>query len=113
MSKYKNEPQFHVSGKLGGKIASELGIDLSTTDAFTISMNFGTVIKRDIKWQTLHDALAESEFNLDHVFVQKILDSKRSSLCIVYEVLTCRGDSELDSDCDVEGLFILTLILPT
>ncbi|CAH3131846.1 unnamed protein product [Pocillopora meandrina] len=103
ISDYKNEPKFHVSGKLGGKIASEFGIDASAIDSFTISMNVGTVLKREVTWDNLKKVLADTTLNLDHEYVQYILAKQRRSLCIIYETVATKGDTDLDSDSKEEG----------
>lgn len=104
IANYKNEPKFHVSGKLGAKIATEFGIDVSATDSFTISMDVGDVIKREIQWSNLNDALGDINLNLDHEYVQYILSKRRRSLCVIYETVSTHGDSELDSDRNGQGL---------
>lgn len=103
IANYKNEPKFHVSGKLGAKIATEFGIDVSATDSFTISMDVGDVIKREIQWSNLNDALGDITLNLDHEYVQYILSKRRRSLCVIYETVSTHGDSELDSDRNGQG----------
>ena len=101
---YKNEPKFHVKGKLGGKIAQYFGIDASSVDSFTVDMNVGTVIKRELKWDVLNELLADNTLNVDHEFVlQYILGKPRRSLCIVYETVSTASDAEVDSDADEEG----------
>lgn len=93
-----------MSGKLGAKIATELGIDLSATDSFTISMDVGDVAKREIRWSNLNDALADITLNLDHEYVQYILSKPRRSLCVIYETVSTHGDTELDSDSSGQGV---------
>ncbi|KAL9958297.1 hypothetical protein ACROYT_G035297 [Oculina patagonica] len=100
---YKNEPKFHVSGKLGAKIATEFGIDLSAVDSFTISMDVGTVTKREVRWGNLNDALADITLNLDNEYVQYILSKPRRSLCVIYETVATRGETEFDSDSNKQG----------
>lgn len=103
ISNYKNEPKFHISGKLGGKIASEFGIDASAVDSFTISMDVGTVLKREVTWVNLKKALADTTLNLGHEYVQYIRTKQRRSLCIIYETVATQGDTDLDSDSREEG----------
>ena len=100
---YKNEPKFHVKGKLGGKIAQYFGIDASSIDSFTVSMDVGTVIKRELKWNVLNELLADNTLNVDHEFVQYILGKPRRSLCIVYETVSTGSDADVDSDAAEEG----------
>lgn len=106
---YKNEPQFHVHGKLGGKIAEEFGIDVSAIDSFTVSMDVGTVIKREVRWVELNEVLAELTLNLDHEFVQNILDKPRRSLCVVYETVLTSSEADVDSNCVEEGTCFMKL----
>ena len=110
ISDYKNEPKFHVSGKLGGKIASEFGIDASAIDSFTISMDVGTVLKREVTWDNLKKVLADTTLNLDHEYVQYILAKQRRSICVVYETVATKGDTDLDSDSKEEGLTVFCFI---
>ena len=110
ISDYKNEPKFHVSGKLGGKIASEFGIDASAIDSFTISMDVGTVLKREVTWDNLKKVLADTTLNLDHEYVQYILAKQRRSLCVIYETVATKGDTDLDSDSKEEGLTVFCFI---
>lgn len=103
ISNYENDPSLHVSGKLGAKLAEELGIDVSATDSFTVKLNLGTLNKSEIRWQDLYDLLKDKKLNLDHEFVQGILKSKRRKLCIVHEVLTTTKETNIQSDLQVEG----------
>lgn len=106
---YKNEPQFHVHGKLGGKIAEEFGIDVSAIDSFTVSMDVGTVIKREVRWVELNEVLAELTLNLDHEFVQNILHKPRRSLCVVYETVLTSSEADVDSNSVEEGTCFMKL----
>ena len=76
---------------------------MSATDSFTISMDVGDVIKREVQWGHLNDALADITLNLDHEYVQYILSKQRRSLCVIYETVATHGDSELDSDANGQG----------
>lgn len=100
---YKNEPKFHVHGRLGAKVAEEFGIDVSAIDAFTVSMDVGTVIKREVGWGDLNEALADKTLNLEHEFVQYVIHKPRRSLCIVYETVATGSDADVDSDSLKEG----------
>ena len=100
---YKNEPKFHVHGQLGAKIAQEFGIDVSAIDSFTVSMDVGTVVKREVGWELLNEALADKTLNLDHEFVQYILHKPRRSLCIVYETVATGSDADVNSNSLEEG----------
>ncbi|XP_048579816.1 uncharacterized protein LOC5501071 isoform X1 [Nematostella vectensis] len=100
---YQNNPQFHVSGKLGAKIAKDLGIDVSTTDSFVVKMNIGAVNKTEIRWQDMFSALKGKRLNVDHEFVQAIIASKRRSLSVVCEMLATTGDTKMESELQVEG----------
>ncbi|KXJ08722.1 uncharacterized protein LOC110248344 [Exaiptasia diaphana] len=103
VSNYSNQPTLHVSGKLGGKIAKELGIDVSTADSFVVKMDLGSINKSEIRWQDLNDALKDQTLKLDHEFVQAILNCRRRSLCIVFETLNTTKDTNIQSDIQVEG----------
>lgn len=104
ITNYQNNPQFHVKGKLGGKIASEFDMDTSSSDSFTINMNIGSVTRNEVRWEDLHGALAGKTINLDHDFMQKIMGSKRRSLYLIYEMLcTVTDDTKLNKDTEVEG----------
>ena len=61
------------------------------------------MIKRELRWGNLNDALANITLNLDHEYVQYILSKPRSSLCVIYETVATHGDSELDSDSSEQG----------
>ena len=92
-----------MNGKLGAKIATEFGIDVSAIDSFTVSMDIGTVTKKEASWKTLNSLLSDTAVNLDLEFVQYVLSRKRKSLCVVYETVTTRGDLDLNADSQVEG----------
>ena len=103
ITNYENTPSLHVSGKLGAKLASELGIDVSTADSFVVKMNLGTLDKSEIRWQDLNDLLKDKKLNLKHEFVQAIQKSKRRNLCIVNEALTLTKETNIQSELNVEG----------
>ena len=67
-------------------------------------MDVGTVIKKEVTWEDLNEALADKTLNLDHEFVQYILNKPRQTLCIVYETVTTSSDADLDSDAVKEGI---------
>ena len=100
-----------MSGKLGGKLAQELGIDVSTADSFIVKMDLGTINKSEIRWQDLNNALKDQTLNLDHEFVQAILNSKRRKLCIIHEILTTTKDTNIQSDLQVQGKGIVNVVL--
>ena len=100
---YKNEPKFNVNGKLGTKIAKDFGIDISAVDSFTVSMDVGTVIKREVKWKDLNELLKDKMLNLDHEFVQYILAKPRRCICIVYQTVVTESDTDVDSDSVRKG----------
>ena len=62
------------------------------------------MIKREIHWGNLNEALADITLNLDHEYVQYILSKPRRSLCVIYETVATHGDSELDSDSNGQGM---------
>ena len=66
-------------------------------------MDVGDVIKREVQWGHLNDALADITLNLDHEYVQYILSKQQRSLCVIYETVATHGDSELDSDANGQG----------
>lgn len=79
-------------------------MDTSTVDSFTVNMNIGNVTRNEIRWEDLHNTLAGKTINLDHDFMQKVLGSKRLSLCLIHEMLcTVANDSKLDKDTEFEG----------
>ncbi|XP_068688511.1 uncharacterized protein [Montipora foliosa] len=100
---YKNEPRFNVNGKLGTKIAKDFGIDISAVDSFTVSMDVGAVIKREVKWKDLNELLKDQMLNLDHEFVQYILAKPRRCICIVYQTVVTESDTDVDSDSVRKG----------
>ena len=61
------------------------------------------MIKREIQWSNLNDALADITLNLEHEYVQYILSKQRRSLCVIYETVATHGDTELDSDSNGQG----------
>lgn len=67
-------------------------------------MDVGDVIKKQVHWGNLNDALADITLNLDHEYVQYILSKPRRSLCVIYETVATHGDSELDSDSSGQGV---------
>ena len=62
------------------------------------------MIKKEVTWDDLNEALADKTLNLDHEFVQYILHKPRRSLCIVYETVATSSDADLDSDALKEGI---------
>lgn len=69
------------------------------------------MIKRDIRWGDLNDALADKTLNLDHEYVQYILSKPRRSLCVVYETVATHGDCDLGSDSLEQGVVYITLCI--
>ena len=45
------------------------------------------MIKKEVTWDDLNEALADKTLNLDHEFVQYILHKPRQSLCIFMKLL--------------------------
>ena len=66
-------------------------------------MDVGTVVKKEVGWGELSQALVGKTLNLEHEFVQDIIDKPRRSLCVVYEVVTTGSDADVDSDSTKEG----------
>ena len=66
-------------------------------------MDVGTVIKKEVGWGELSQALVGKTLNLEHDFVQDIIDKPRRSLCIVYETVTTGSEVDVDSDSTREG----------
>jgi len=100
---YKDTPSFNADGSIGTKIATELDLDLSTTNKFSLKVDFGDISKTDVKWESLERALAISKVNLDHEIFQELKQKKRTSLCIVLESLACKKDGTLDETSDIKG----------
>lgn len=70
-------------------------------------MDVGTVTKREIRWGSLNDALADMTLNLDHEYVQYVLSNPRRSLCVIYQTVATHGDTEFDSDSSEKGIIII------
>ena len=62
------------------------------------------MIRREVGWGDLNEALADKTLNLDHEFVQYILSKKRRSLCIVYETVATVGNADVNSNSLEEGI---------
>ena len=88
---------------MGAKIASELNIDVSTTDKFSLCVNFGDISKTEVKWESLEEGLAKSKAKIDHEIFKELAQKKRTTLCIVLESLACTKDSALSEEADLEG----------
>ena len=78
-------------------------MDLSTTNKFSLKVDFGDISKTDVKWESLERALAISKVNLNHEIFQELKQKKRTSLCIVLESLACKKDGTLDETSDMKG----------
>ena len=78
-------------------------MDLSTTNKFSLKVDFGDISKTDVKWESLERALAISKVNLDHEIFQELKQKKRTSMCIVLESLACKKDGTLDETSDLKG----------
>eukprot|EP00795_Rhopilema_esculentum_P013532 gene13532-4416_t len=98
---YKDTPKFNADGDIGAKIASELDIDLSMTDKFSLTVDFGDVMKTEVNWEQLERELAKSLVNSNHEIFQQLHEMKRSSLCVVLESLSCKKDASLDEESDM------------
>eukprot|EP00795_Rhopilema_esculentum_P013531 gene13531-4415_t len=98
---YKDTPKFNADGDIGAKIASELDIDLSMTDKFSLTVDFGDVMKTEVNWEQLERELAKSLVNSSHEIFQQLHEMKRSSLCVVLESLSCKKDASLDEESDM------------
>lgn len=101
---YKDTPSFSADGDVGAKIASELDIDLSTTDKFSINVNFGDIIKTEVNWESLERELAKSVVNADHEIFKELSKKKRTTLCVVLESLACKKEGELSEESDLTGV---------
>ena len=67
------------------------------------------MIKREVGWGDLNEALADKTLNLEHEFVQYIIHKPRRSLCIVYETVATGSDADVDSDSLKEGIALALL----
>eukprot|EP00794_Sanderia_malayensis_P017683 gene17683-19448_t len=100
--KYKDTPSFNADGDIGAKIATELDIDLSMTDKFSLNVDFGDIVKTKVKWEALEKKLASLKINLNHALFQEVAKSKRTRICIVLESLACKALGPLEEDVDVK-----------
>ena len=100
---YKDTPTFNADGSIGAKIATELDLDLSTTNKFSLKVDFGDISKTEVKWESLERALANAKLNLDHAIFKELKQKKRTSLCLVLESLACKKDGTLDEVTDEKG----------
>ena len=62
------------------------------------------MIKKEVRWEDLNEALDDKTLNLDHECVQYILHKPRRSLCVIYETVATYSDADLDSDSVQEGI---------
>ena len=109
---YKDTPTFNVDGSLGAKIASDLDLDLSSTNKFSLKVNFGDITKTEVKWESLERALAKSKLNADHEIFKELKQKKRTSLCVVLESLVCKKDATLDEESDLTGIIYKLMLTP-
>ncbi|XP_057303085.1 uncharacterized protein LOC130642743 [Hydractinia symbiolongicarpus] len=96
LENFSESPTFKVSGSIGGKIASELNFNLSGSDTVTLTIKLGDVVKTEVCWQTLQEFLQENRVNLSHSIFREVRKSKRTSLCVVLESLSTKGDGNLE-----------------
>lgn len=103
MENYESTPSFHISGKIGGKIADEFEVDLSVNETLQVLMKLGKIVKKEISWQNLYDKLNNRKMKVDHPLLKAINKSKRRSLCLISMVVTSGSEMNLDEDKDVGG----------
>ena len=78
-------------------------MDLTTTDKFSLNVNFGDISKTEVNWESLEKALANSIVNVNHEIFKEMRQTKRTSLCVVLESLACKKDGTLDEESDLKG----------
>ena len=49
----------------------------------TVSMDVGTVVKREVGWEVLNEAVVDKTLNLDHEFVQYIISNSNLTIAIL------------------------------
>ena len=105
MEKYQESPSFTVDGDLGSKIATELDIDMSTVDSFTLTVSFGDIMKTKINWESLERGIQTTKINMNHEIIKELKGKKgkRTSLCIILESLSCKAEGPISGTADEEG----------
>lgn len=100
ISAYKDTPSFSIDGDIGAKIATQLDIDLSMTDKFSLNVDFGDISKTEVNWQQLEKCLSLVKIKSDHVLFKELQQQHRTSLCIVLESLACKAEGPLAEESD-------------
>ena len=104
ISAYKDTPSFSIDGDIGAKIATQLDIDLSMTDKFSLNVDFGDISKTEVNWQQLEKCLSLVKIKSDHVLFKELQQQHRTSLCIVLESLACKAEGPLAEESDQTGI---------
>ncbi|CAB3977504.1 Hypothetical predicted protein [Paramuricea clavata] len=96
---YSSTPSFHKAGKIGGKIAEEFDVDVSVNETMQVSLKLGNVMKQEVLWQKLYDAVNGKMVKTDHPLLKAIKSCKKRSLFLIGMVVTSGLSSEiLDED---------------
>ena len=100
LEKFIETPTFTAHGDAGTKIASELHLDLKSTDDMKISLNLGDIDKTRIDWDIVQKQLQKIAVNTAHPLLNEIKNYKRMKLALVLETLMTRGEASVKEDAD-------------
>ena len=97
-------PSFHKAGKIGGKIAEEFDVDVSVNETMQVSLKLGNVLKQEVLWQQLYNAVNSKMVKTDHPLLKAIKSSQKKSLFLIGMVVTCSVTETLDEDTTFGGM---------
>ena len=100
LEKFIETPTFTAHGDAGTKIASELHLDLKSTDDMKISLNLGDINKTRIDWDVVQKQLQKIVVNTAHPLLNEVKNYKRMKLALVLEALMTRGEASVKEDAD-------------
>ena len=100
LEKFIETPTFTAHGDAGAKIASELHLDLKSSDDMKISLNLGDIDKTRIDWDIVQKQLQKIAVNTAHPLLNEVKNYKRMKLALVLEALMTRGEASVKEDAD-------------
>jgi hypothetical protein len=102
---YTSMPSFHKAGKIGGKIAEEFDVDVSVNETMQVSLKLGNVLKQEVLWQQLYNAVNSKMVKTDHPLLKAIKSSQKKSLFLIGMVVTCSVTETFDEDRKFGGMY--------
>ncbi|XP_069107491.1 uncharacterized protein [Argopecten irradians] len=93
---WNRDLEMNLDGKIGRAILSDLGDKtLSPKDRVKIEANVGQTVMDKINPNKIYRKLRGKKINLDHPWVQQVIQDKKNVICVVQSIVKLAGDAEI------------------